>query len=364
MTILKPQALLACVSLISLGGCDSWSTGEGPSTQLDDRLKSETAPGTPDLPAKVVGELHSQFGFSLDPPRGWEAEQATQPVHFAARWLPKNQPDTDISQFTVQVTPTTVVSFDQLVSNTKVPTGYDSERIKLDGVDALEIRHPKMAGLVGGEKPLLGPVVLAMHDGREYRIAFLLDSRDEIVAARNVLKSWRWQPTTPAIDLLQLGSSQAILGGKAKMKVPKSARQDLSMVTPSTDSYIVYDYAGKQDAIVMGAEWIESPDSTLSQQTFDYAEQIEQNTRLNALLNFSPLSDAPHVMVSEPIVGEFPGEIGPVRRTSRYAVWQVEPGKFVHLQFVINDEMLRDESDHAAANEAIQEMLGSCDVTR
>jgi hypothetical protein len=355
-------ALTTALLMLAAAGCqqDLPSPAANGNTATDntaanDNPESAAAPGQPPPP----GDLFATFGFALEPPTGWTQDAETSVVHFAARWLPVDSPEGDISQFTVQVTPSRFGSFDQLVQNTNVPAEYSSSRIELDGQPALEIRHPRMAVLIGGERQLLGPVVVCLHQGNEYRLAFLLDSRDEIAAARRVIDSWRWIPIERPFVQFALGAERELLDGRLVMQLPVAARQDIQLVTSLTDSFIVFDYAGRQDALVLGAEWVEASGKSLQQQVFAYAEQIERNTRLSALLNFSPLEGSPHVMVSEPMIGEFASEAGPVRRTSRYAVCELAPGRFAHLQFVVNDEVVTSASDRQVVDRTINASLAS-----
>ena len=359
---LRHVALAAvCALLAGVGGCTE-AKDEAQRQPSPTEVEEPAQPTTAEPQVESDDNAFPQFGFALQPPTGWAAEPAVQPVHFAARWLPEDVSDDDISQFTVNVTPARTDSFEVLVRNTNVPEGFQSSRIKLDGVAALELRNPKMGLLIEGSRPPIGPIVICLHKGLEYKLAFLLDSRKEIVAARQVINSWKWLPVESSFNKLELGPPTDIIGGKARMCLPMSARRDLSLVSETTDSYIIFDYRGRQDAIVMAAEWNEATGNSLEQQAIAYAEQVERRTRLNAFLSFQRLEETPHVRISQSVIGEFPGDNGPVKRMSWYAVWEVGPGQFVHVQFVVNDEMIRSDDDRRAAQAAIVATLKSCEA--
>jgi hypothetical protein len=325
---------------------------------------AETAPPAPALRPRE--EVFPTAGVGLIPPTGWSAEAETPLTGFLARWLPTGAGEDDWSQFTVEVSATRGQTTKRL-AEPFVAKGYESTSITIDGLPAvrLVLSGPHTQNKQA-QAPRVSPVYLAVRGSNLYRMLFILERDDQLTLADEVAANWRWRPETPAAESLELGLPQPVLGGALKLRLPKAARRAPDEGDPATSAmYIVYDFLGHQDALVIGLELRTiAAERTNTDEAFTYAAEVEEHTKLSDLLVIKPLPANDQVWASAPLVGKFevPGPTGApheVERVSQFALWRVAPTKLLRLQFVVNREVVTSDELLAKTAAAINEMLQS-----
>ncbi len=323
-------------------------------------------PTATDLPAGY--DDFPTFGLAVRPPDGWRRDPEMAPSGFVGRWLPDGAGDDDWSQFAIDLQP----SRGRSLRGSAEPftrQGYSLAEFQLDGFPAIRLTKPQVGEdalpeEIKQNRAMPSPVVASSRGGSIYRMLFLLDGAEELPLADASINSWKWRDTAPAVDHLELGEPTRVLDSSATIRVPLIARRDLSMQRPGAEGIVVFDYRAQQDAILLAIETADPNNGdTLELQTQRYAEQVESRTRLDAMLRFAPAlrGRESHVWVSDPLGMSFKTEEGrDVQRLSLYAVWRPTDGKFVWLQFVINNEVISEPEDLKKAVDAIRQIVQSC----
>lgn len=370
----RPSRVAAAGLLFLLLGCqraDVESTAQSASLPPTvDRAASPPAEETPE-PASaeptepVPTDAFPTFGVALTPPEGWRAELSRPQVGFLARWLPDTEDPDDWAQFAAEVRPLRGNAEQRRAEEDRLAApfergGYRRSQITLAGEPATRYDAPPLP--TGAERrPVPSPVIVASRGGLVYRTLFLLNDPTDDAPVEPVLASWQWADPAPVAEHLRVETPQSLFDGLGELNLPAIARIDPEFTSADAAGFTVFDYRAAQDAIIFVFERDLTPEPpSLREHVVGYAELIEGRTKLDLPLAFNQLPDLPNVYASEMLQGQFEDGGQMVGRLCRYAVWRPRAGALIRIQAVVNNEVLAEPAELAAAVAAVDRAFRSC----
>ncbi|MEN1681282.1 MAG: hypothetical protein AAGJ46_16965 [Planctomycetota bacterium] len=336
-----------------------------PATRRDAALASAPTPDEP-IDREVV---FPTFGVALTPPEGWQAESAQPPAGFLGRWLPADAAADDWSQFSLDLRVGAGDGVASRFAEILEGRGYKRSNARMAGGSALRLDAPPTDPGVGSDAesndapPTPSPVFLVGRGESLWRLLFLLPTGADTAVAEDVAASVRWLPAEPIENHLKLGAAQ-VVHGCGTIRTPSISRTDPSFAQEGAEAFTAFDYRAGQDGLIMA--FYRRPareNDSLGAQAAVYAEHVEERTGIEGVLRFRVTENNPDVMMSDPLVGEFPSGDKTVTRQSVYAVWRAQNDMFIRCQAVVNDEVFSNQEAVARALDMVRRCFETCSRT-
>lgn len=377
-------------------------------------VKAQTETALNDATSSSATEVNRfpTFGLQIDLEPGiWSIDTAPALSGFVGRWTRAHATGDDFTQFSIRVLPGAGADAGPevlaAVAERYTARDYTVTPMQIDGHEALRLDKPDS----NTNSASAGPLLLSSHGGRVYEIMFLMPELDEAAVA-SVTSGWQWLPILPVASWVELSPPITLFDGRAQLSLPASSRQDLAPIegltgnqTPPEDieidpaegdplpdaefndasptrppaepiRFVAWDYVSREAVLTLTLEPREAPGLSLDLAATDYAHRIRQSleptpeSRTNAegdnreSFALEPLIDQPGVYAStfqntQLILPD--GRLA--TRSTRYLAWEPEPGFFVYMQLMINDDVTPGSVAQANCRQIMDQVVASIRAT-